>query len=451
MLHWSKPDGELAEGMALHPQMGNSVSQRTYEGHVWKVLRSGGPDTPLRTVVIENKFGVVQTIDVATGDVRSDGDHPAPTSGSTAGTQELGGDVVGLWRNVQQRTEEHARYFTAASSTCSVPSVWHASDGGSPAELSGALRLDAGSPITMRCADGDVGLEPEQSLVGHLASVGCADAADWLSRSGLVRGYHVICAQQKSLPAELRAAAAGAQRNGLIVTIANVFTKHTAEDEQRGENADGLELTVVPGGSASESVARSALLSLSGMDMKGLRVRLEQLGFVYKTDDALRSWDDMWTPQQWRLFNTDGMPVEGVDEVARGGLFLLYEGGQFVWPGVEKGFKRQVQIYDRSLTIETLELKPLILSVDGFLSSEEVDRVVEVAGPRVKPSGVTMNDADRKAGKKNSDFRTSVRITRCQKATDQLTRSGSHASVLVSIPHACRVQRIETETILAAQ
>jgi hypothetical protein len=296
-----------------------------------------------------------------------------------------------------------------------------------------------------------VGLEPEQSLVGHLASVGCADAADWLSRSGLVRGYHVICAQQKSLPAELRAAAAGAQRNGLIVTIANVFTKHTAEDEQRGENADGLELTVVPGGSASESVARSALLSLSGMDMKGLRVRLEQLGFVYKTDDALRSWDDMWTPQQWRLFNTDGMPVEGVDEVARGGLFLLYEGGQFVWPGVEKGFKRQVQIYDRSLTIETLELKPLILSVDGFLSSEEVDRVVEVAGPRVKPSGVTMNDADRKAGKKNSDFRTSVRITRCQKATDQLTRSGSHASVLVSIPHACRVQRIETETILAAQ
>ena len=93
MLHWSKPDGELGQGMAVAP--GGLVAQRTYSGHVWKVLKSGGPPTPLRTVVIEGRSGFAQTIDVATGDVRSDAPE---TVAAAAGGGEFSGDVVGLWR-----------------------------------------------------------------------------------------------------------------------------------------------------------------------------------------------------------------------------------------------------------------------------------------------------------------------------------------------------------------
>jgi prolyl 4-hydroxylase len=149
-------------------------------------------------------------------------------------------------------------------------------------------------------------------------------------------------------------------------------------------------------------------------DFAALRPTLEAVSKVYKTDHSLKSWPDRWTPPQWQLFDTGGLPVNQISRLIDGGgggrggeLFLLMEGGAWVWPGIEKGFVRELTFHDRALKMVTLELQPLIVSIDGFLTETEVATVIQKAGPHVRPSGVTMNDRDRAAGRKNSDFRTS--------------------------------------------
>jgi prolyl 4-hydroxylase len=95
--------------------------------------------------------------------------------------------------------------------------------------------------------------------------------------------------------------------------------------------------------------------------------------------------------------------LERLDDVASGGIFLVMEGGQFVWPGIEKGFTRTMTFHDSApLSMETLELQPLVLQINGFLTDEEASKVVERSRDHVKPSGVTMSDADKARGKKNT-------------------------------------------------
>ena len=138
-----------------------------------------------------------------------------------------------------------------------------------------------------------------------------------------------------------------------------------------------------------------------------IRAAMERLCSVHRSDAARAEWPDKWSPQAWKLYSTDGAPVSTLGHLTQGGIFLLMEGGAFVWPGIEKGFVRRLTFHDRELNMETLELQPLILSIDGFISDGEVDTIIKESEPRVAPSGVTMNDRDRAAGKKNSDFRTS--------------------------------------------
>ena len=352
-IHWTRPDGGLAAGLAVRP--GAEVRQRTYAGHVWAVLKEGGGETPLRVVPIEQKHGVAQTVDVATGAVKAeapplttDGYVPKAAAAAPAGGGG-GGDILGLWRKVQQRTEQFAKEFESAAASCSAPS-WPPLRGSDT--LSDAVRRDAGSPIATRCAGA--------GLTEHLAARGCPEAPAWLSRAGLLRGYHVVCAQRQPLTDELREAAAREPEppSSVLGAVAQVVSGALGVGSDGAGGADdGLSLTVVPGGSAESSVARSALLSARGIDMAALRLRLEELAFVYKSDETLATWDDMWTPQPWRLFTMDGCAVDSIEEVAaHGGLFLMFEGGQFIWPGIEKGYRRELKIYDRELTIETLEL-----------------------------------------------------------------------------------------------
>jgi prolyl 4-hydroxylase len=101
------------------------------------------------------------------------------------------------------------------------------------------------------------------------------------------------------------------------------------------------------------------------------------------------------------------------------GMVLLYEGGQFVWPGVHIGFERHVSLYSimpinspnmdhhptRNVTLVTLSLSPLVLSVHGFLSIEECHYIQTIATPTLAYSDVVLMDHD--AGRPATDFRTS--------------------------------------------
>ena len=127
--------------------------------------------------------------------------------------------------------------------------------------------------------------------------------------------------------------------------------------------------------------------------------------------------------------------VEGLEgALEAGGVFLVFEGGQFIWPGIEIGFERRVSLAPsesrsssvrdqqrgrssshRSLSssseggkeviIRTLALQPLVVEIDDFLSDEECDHVIAEATPHMAKSKVALMDKDK--GKKDAEFRTS--------------------------------------------
>ena len=130
--------------------------------------------------------------------------------------------------------------------------------------------------------------------------------------------------------------------------------------------------------------------------------------------------------QPWAIFSPLGRRlVDGNSDASameillENGVGLVMLGGQWLWPGVREGFERaNVPIYsvmpigleedpqsNRTVTIRTLSLSPLVVSIEGFLSDEECSHVRGKAEPSMKYSDVVLMDKD--AGRPASDFRTS--------------------------------------------
>jgi prolyl 4-hydroxylase len=131
--------------------------------------------------------------------------------------------------------------------------------------------------------------------------------------------------------------------------------------------------------------------------------------------------------QSWAIFTSTGEKLATGDddnvhapdmkEFRDAGLLLVMRGGQWLWPGVRIGFRRSIDLSyvpglpegkeaeNRTATLETLSLRPLVVSVDGFLSDDECDIIQELATPRIQYSGVVLKDQDQ--GRPASDFRTS--------------------------------------------
>ena len=105
-----------------------------------------------------------------------------------------------------------------------------------------------------------------------------------------------------------------------------------------------------------------------------------QIAHVFKTDSRLKNWPDRWSPQPWQLFTTDGRPLETLTAAAiaaaaadqnadqprddgdtrnTAAIFLMFEGGQFIWPGIRLGYRRPLAVHDitnRQIVLETLGL-----------------------------------------------------------------------------------------------
>ena len=134
----------------------------------------------------------------------------------------------------------------------------------------------------------------------------------------------------------------------------------------------------------------------------------------------------MFTPMGQRVM--DGSMEKDFDDDDAGDLILdvllryqtmlVYEGGQFVWPGIAVGYERNVNLYSimppqdpdmsdqhRTVTLKTMSLRPLVLQVDGFLTNDECDYIQTKAAPTMAYSGVVLMDHDK--GRPASDFRTS--------------------------------------------
>ena len=155
----------------------------------------------------------------------------------------------------------------------------------------------------------------------------------------------------------------------------------------------------------------------------GFKLKLEMNRTV--VPDGFQSWA-IYTPLGQRVADAD----TDDDDEETGALvlqvllkyqtLLIFEGGQFIWPGVRLGFSRKVNLYSimppgdelpdavdkhREVTLHTMSLSPLVLMVDDFLSDEECDYIQTRAEPTMEYSGVVLMDHDQ--GRPASDFRTS--------------------------------------------
>ena len=155
---------------------------------------------------------------------------------------------------------------------------------------------------------------------------------------------------------------------------------------------------------------------------------------------GLRPADHLHQP--WAIFSPDGTErlrdeesdeQESIEDLAEFGMFLVFEGGQWIWPGVRKGFQRTIRLEPgRNATLETLSLYPLVLSVDGFLSQQECDYIQEVAAPTLRYSEVTLMDHDK--GRPSSDFRTSQSTFLPATNDATLTSIDDRTASLVRVP-----------------
>lgn len=130
----------------------------------------------------------------------------------------------------------------------------------------------------------------------------------------------------------------------------------------------------------------------------------------------------MFTPRGERLVGADDkIPDEErlVEQLFRTGMMIIMEGGTWIWPGVRIGFKRNVDIYSimpglpssgdvaegRKIVIDTLSLRPLVVSVEGFMTKEECRHIQDLSASTMRYSGVSLMDHDK--GKPASNWRTS--------------------------------------------
>lgn len=132
--------------------------------------------------------------------------------------------------------------------------------------------------------------------------------------------------------------------------------------------------------------------------------------------------------EKWAVFSETGKLLYKYDSLSSDSSFLdrplmrdemliFIEGGTWFWPPVEIGFKRSIDLNaleqpsissskNNTVTLETLSVKPIVLSVQGFLSGEECSHVREKASKFIKhSSGVSNMDHDQ--GKDASEWRTS--------------------------------------------
>ncbi|KAG7394621.1 hypothetical protein PHYBOEH_004953 [Phytophthora boehmeriae] len=107
-------------------------------------------------------------------------------------------------------------------------------------------------------------------------------------------------------------------------------------------------------------------------------------------------------------FTPDGEPVEKKIEELQDRVVFLFEGGQFIWPGVRIGHKTLVKdTFGRGdLEMETISMTPLVFSVEEFLRDDEIDVILDLSMPHLAPSGVTLQDGHE--NRPATDWRTST-------------------------------------------
>ncbi|KAG6590794.1 Prolyl 4-hydroxylase subunit alpha-1 [Phytophthora cinnamomi] len=195
--------------------------------------------------------------------------------------------------------------------------------------------------------------------------VDCLRAQRYLTDELSVKGFHVLCIKKVQ--------------------------------EEEGESLATLDVVAFKDGIAP------AMTTQSSVELDDLKVKLETLLDIHApTDDVAVKYK-----QPYAFFTPDGERLERLQEMVNRVVFL-FEGGQFIWPGIRVGHKTVVKNVagKGDVVLETLSMVPLVFSVEEFLKDDEIDVIMNLSVEQLKPSTVTLMDGHE--NRAATDWRTST-------------------------------------------
>ena len=234
-------------------------------------------------------------------------------------------------------------------------------------------------------------------LKKSLENIPCLNIQSWISRSLVIPGYHILCL--------------------------SYITKDDLEE---------FYVDVSGWKYGYEYFHDTIGLSSIGHDISGIRQYFEILLDIQKTDEwydrtiarqALRfeaEKEKEYMPQKWQMFNEDGEIITSMNDILSQPhlLILIFEGGQFIYPGIEVGYIREITANDRNLLLETISMRPLVFRIPSLLTQEEYHHYIESSRPYMEKSKVSFMDKDK--NNTDADFRTSSTYFLCPKDGDAL-------------------------------
>ncbi|KAG2770297.1 hypothetical protein JG687_00009330 [Phytophthora cactorum] len=216
-------------------------------------------------------------------------------------------------------------------------------------------------PKALELAVRRVLLETNVAAFQRENAVGCNDAHQFLTDVMPVKGFHVLCIEM------------------------------TASD------------TLKVAGFKDGMHANSTVETTKDLETFTRAVEDEILQIPELSDEYARQYK-----QPPAYFTPDGERLDRNISVLQNRIVFLFEGGQFIWPGIRIGHKTLVKnTFGRGdLVLETISMTPLVFSVEDFLRNDEIDVILELSMPHLAPSGVTLQDGHE--NRPATDWRTST-------------------------------------------
>jgi len=260
-------------------------------------------------------------------------------------------------------------------------------------------------------------------------SSACTESEQWVNKYVNSPGYHVVCITPSVSAAE---------------SFDTCSDKVCEAGGGGSEGGGGVSLHLQLWRNGHEKLNPSIIFISS---FKELRFRLEELLAMERTDLWLEGATDVirqdgenadgnsrraFLPQRWRLFGVNRKPVEDLAEALRPELrsesipgcgamtprlLLIFEGGQFIYPGVDLNFERVVEIKVAdgvpqdggeikpqaqtklsTYKLKTLSMRPLLFQVDHLLDDAECDYLISHSRAHLTQSRVKMDNDNSGAG-----------------------------------------------------
>jgi hypothetical protein len=182
----------------------------------------------------------------------------------------------------------------------------------------------------------------------------------------------------------------------------------------------------------------TALKGLVTAQRPALLNRLQDSGAL--TSHAMHELSGRPGLNRWNFFTPYGTPVaQQPAAVARAlaecGVVYVYEGGNFVWPGIRIGHNITLQTGDEKfgeVTLTTLSLQPRVFTIDPLLTEKECNWIIKKAEPEMIESPVSHIDSD--VGKASSEWRTSTQTRLPKGGGKVISRIEERAHRIIRVP-----------------